>query len=82
MASVSVSENDFVVLADAANAALRRGDRIAAEALDKLARKTSAALTNSCTPKRNVVYGKGATSFTWTQVPSVLMQQIRKGEQQ
>jgi hypothetical protein len=45
--NIEVTEEDFFALGDAAQAALNRGDKAAAEALDKLARKALAALSTS-----------------------------------
>lgn len=45
MPNISISEDDYFLLADSANAALKNGDITSAEALDKLARKASSALS-------------------------------------
>lgn len=73
MASINVSEDDFSTLADAANDAKRRGDMAAATALDKLARKTNAALTNGAAGKRRFAGGPSVGGVKWTQVPSCLL---------
>lgn len=73
MASINVSEDDFSALADAANEAQRRGDTDAAKALDKLARKTNAALTNDAAGKRRFAGGPSVGGIKWTQVPSCLL---------
>lgn len=73
-ASISgINEEDFCVLARAAQAAKDRGELTDAQALDKLARKANASLTNA-------KYA-GAARFTssevklakWSSVPSTLL---------
>jgi len=73
MAQINVSEDDFTALADAANDAQSRGDTDAAKALDKLARKTNAALANSAGGKRRFSGGPSVGGMKWTQVPSCLL---------
>lgn len=76
MANMSVSQADFEALADAALSAEARGDMAEAVALDKLARKVSAALTvASSKGSRHIVRmatGKEPSPFTWESVPSLL----------
>lgn len=47
MATLNISERDFAALAEATLDAEAKGDTEQAKALDKLARKASAALTNA-----------------------------------
>lgn len=71
MASISVSEDDFSVLATAALDAKARGSFEDAEKLDKLARKTSAAITNSKYPHR-LPGMPDVPGIKWTDVKSIL----------
>lgn len=73
MATMNISEDDFGTLADAANAAARRGDAATAKELDKLARKANAALTNAAGAKRRFAGGPSVGGIRWTQVPSCLL---------
>lgn len=73
MATMNISEDDFATLADAANAAARRGDGDAAKALDKMARKANAALANSAGARRRFAGGPSVGGIKWTQVPSCLI---------
>ncbi len=73
MATMNISEDDFATLADAANAAARRGDAAAANELDKLARKANASLTNSAGARRRFAGGPSAGGIKWTEVPSCLI---------
>lgn len=67
----NISEKDFEVLATAANAARDSGDMTAALALDKLARKANAALTNAKYASLRT-FGGGLRQ-TWQNTPSTLM---------
>lgn len=70
MASISITEDDFTVLAAAAHEALQRGDVEDAMKLDKIARKMNASLGNASmagVPKR-----PGVKGLTWQDVPSTL----------
>jgi hypothetical protein len=71
MASMSVSERDFITLASAAMAAKLLGKPVAAKDLDVLARKASAALTNASSRRRlrNIPMATRPT-ITWKEVPS------------
>lgn len=66
-----ISEEDFGALADAANAALRNGDRKLAERLDCMARKANAALA-STKHRGSLVPGMNAQSIGWKEVPSTI----------
>lgn len=70
MAAINVSEEDFCALSEAANTALKRGDRRAALALDKVARKINAALSNARGPRGF----NRSSGLSWTDVPSTLME--------
>ncbi len=72
MASVNVSESEFDVLASAAYDAHLRGDKVAAAALDKMARKANAALTNDKYRSARWLGGAASKSLTWEDVPSTL----------
>ena len=75
MPSVNVSEKDFMEVADAARQAQARGDKEAAEILDKLARKINAALSVDHPSARIARMASGKSSvFTWRDVPSVLIE--------
>jgi hypothetical protein len=77
MASINISEDDFVCVAAAANDALKRGDVEDAAALDKIARKINAALSNSnvhLTVLRRMTGRSGAAGPTWRDMPSTLME--------
>lgn len=65
-AAVPMTEEDFNTLACAAMDAADLGDEETAKALDKLARKLSAALTNE---KMRAVGGK---TLKWRDVPTVI----------
>lgn len=74
MASINVGEDDFTALAGGASAAQKCGDAKLAQALDKMARKTNAALSNEACRKMcggfaRVFPHKG---LTWQEVPSTL----------
>jgi hypothetical protein len=70
--SISISEDDFQTLCDAANEAMARGDMEAAVALDKIARKANVALTLASTRHIREAVGNADRKFTWEDVPSVL----------
>lgn len=68
----NVSEDDFTALALAAQEAKDNGDYKTAMALDKMARKASASLTNTKYAHLQRFCGSGAKKLTWTSVPSTL----------
>lgn len=72
MANINVSEADFQALAEAAEQAQRLGDRNAAEALDKIARKMNAALSNASVSGPMVRFAREHKKLTWRDVPSTL----------
>lgn len=73
MASINgVSEDDFTALAFAAQRAKDAGRESEAEALDKMARKASASLTNAKYADI-AVFAPGYTPMTWKRVPSTLI---------
>lgn len=73
MATINIGEDDFESLANAANAAKRRGDSDAAKELYKMARKANAALVNSAGGMRRFAGGPSVAGIKWTQVPSCLL---------
>ena len=73
MPSINVSEADFTTLANAAMEAKARGEMDEAHALDKIARKTNAALSNSGLSKARRLIGGSGKSITWEEVPSTLI---------
>lgn len=68
-----ITESDFQVLAQAAQAAKDRGDMADAEALDKLARKASASLTNTKYAGLMPFTTSEVKKMKWSSVPSTLM---------
>jgi hypothetical protein len=73
MASISIRETDFDVVATAALSAFQRGSWTDAAALDRLARKINAALASDRATR--VTAGGMASlrgTLTWQDVPSVL----------
>lgn len=68
MASISVSEKNFELIAHAAITCYQNGEIEEAEGLDKIARRINAALANKVTKKYRI-RGKG---ITWKEVPSIL----------
>lgn len=76
MASINISEDDFVSVAHAANIANERGDDVQAKALDKIARKINAALTNSNSSleslRRAAGMGRGRGP-SWQDMPSTII---------
>lgn len=68
----SVSEDDFMALATAAQTAMDAGDLKTAMALDKMARKANASLTNTKYAGLQRFCGPAAKRLTWTSVPSTL----------
>jgi hypothetical protein len=68
----SISEDDFTALASAAQRAKDAGKLAEAEALDKLARKANAALTNAKYSRMGSEVGFGHKGIGWRQVPSTL----------
>lgn len=73
MASISIKESDFTVLAGAAETAKRLGDHHGARQLDVLARKANAALSNSRVQglARGTGFHRGK-GLTWRDVPTTL----------
>lgn len=73
MASINISEDDFGQLFNAANDALSRGDKKAAEALDKIARKMNAALSHDAPMARIArAHGGRGAPVSWRDMPSTL----------
>jgi hypothetical protein len=70
MASVNISEEEFMAVAGAAYDALMKNDLKTADTLDKLARKMNASLSNSNLRP----FGQKCKPITWQDVPSVLDQ--------
>lgn len=73
MANINVSEKDFEALATAANDAKLHGDLEQAEALDKLARKVNAALSNAKHIGLRNLGGIRGKNMTWQEAPSTLI---------
>jgi hypothetical protein len=72
MAVISgINEKDFEVLADAANAAKKRGDMETALALDKMARKANVSLTYEKN-KWMEIWCPNPKRLTWKEAPSTL----------
>jgi hypothetical protein len=73
MASINISEDDFMAVALAAGRAEDEGDMVAAYALDKIARKINAALTGAI-PERKIAQAMSGASSTirWQDMPSTL----------
>lgn len=72
MASIHITEEDFLLVGSSARTAKDDGDEKAASELDKLARKMNAALTN----EKYVVVRRATgsnKSLTWEDVPSTLI---------
>jgi len=69
----SITESDFEVLARAAQAAKERGDSADADALDKLARKASASLTNTKCAGAMRFTSSNVKMLKWSSVPSTLL---------
>lgn len=72
MAKINVSEADFGAVAAAALGAKHRKDPDAAAALDKLARKINAALTNAKYSRLARRVLSEYKPMSWQEVPSVL----------
>lgn len=70
MPSINISESDFIVVANAALDSYYKGDEEEADALDKIARKINASLTNAETRKLAAPFRHKA--ITWEEIPSVL----------
>lgn len=68
-----ITESDFEALAQAAQAAKDRGEITHAEALDKLARKASASLTNTKYAGLMPFTTSEVKKMKWSSVPSTLM---------
>ena len=76
MASINISEDDFNVLAAAANDANARGDQEQADALDKIARKVNAALSKNQWATSVVrLVGVAPKPLSWRDMPSTLVDQ-------
>ena len=77
MASISVTEDDFIALATAANCAHQAGRFEEAKSLDKLARKANAALAHSAPilsgPRRKGVHSGAPPKLRWQDVPSTIL---------
>jgi hypothetical protein len=71
MPSVNVSEADFAAVAGAAKDAQEAGHHADAGALDKLARKINAALSNE-TARRASGWGPRLKGASWRNMPSTL----------
>lgn len=71
MASINISEDDFNAVAGAAINAKRAGHIKDATALDKVARKMNAALSNAKYAAARWVSGSSKT-LTWKDVPSTI----------
>jgi len=69
MASVNMSETDFMVLASAANRAQQAGEHEDAEALDRMARKLNAALSGASVTNP---FGRMTKNPKWQDMPSTL----------
>lgn len=74
MASIVISEEDFMVVAGAARDAQQAGNMEEALALDKVARKMNAALSRDSATAKIARYASGgkSTPFSWKDVPSTL----------
>lgn len=70
MASISISEDDFLTLAMAAGEAKDAGDMELARKLDKMARKVNAALSSSHLSSLTAVRVTGKPS--WQDMPSLI----------
>lgn len=72
--TISISEDDFAIVATAANDAQRKGDMKAAQALDKIARKINAALTAANPVMRELAFlsGRKPQAVRWSDMPSTL----------
>lgn len=73
MASINISQEEFAVLAEAANDAKQKGDIAQAEALDKLARKVNASLSNAGMAKYRIQGLPAPKGMTWEEAPSTLL---------
>lgn len=73
MANVKISESDFEMLHFAANLAMKNGDTAEALKLDKLARKTSAALSNAKLREMRKLGAPTVKGLTWQEVPSTII---------
>jgi hypothetical protein len=72
MASINVGEEDFSIIAQAANAAMNRGDEEAANALDKIARKINAVLSGAASHKWASAMARTPQTVSWQDMPSTL----------
>lgn len=72
MPSISISEDDFAVLANAAREAFQSGDEEAANALDKLARKANAALSSNTAKQAAGIFSNSRRNVSWREMPSTL----------
>ncbi len=69
--NINISEADFTVLATAAMDAKAAGDMQQAQALDKIARKMNAAISNANAPK--IPGFNPPPGLRWDQVPCTLL---------
>lgn len=72
-ASISVTDDDFMVVAMAANQAQRDGDDVRAAALDKIARKMNAALSTESTKGYRWMGSGQRHKVSWRDMPSTLV---------
>lgn len=72
-ASISISEDDFMAIALAANAAQRAGDDDEAAKLDKIARKINAALSTESTKSLRWLGSGQRERASWRDMPSTLV---------
>lgn len=74
MPNISISKDDYELLAEAANRALENGDKIAADKLDKLARKTGSALTKYESRRYRSIGGRWSSQrASWQDQPTTLV---------
>jgi aspartate/tyrosine/aromatic aminotransferase len=71
MPTISITEKDFAVLANAAVEAFMNGDKEDAEALDKIARKMNAALSSGTASKAAGIFSR-SRNVSWKEMPSTL----------
>lgn len=72
MASINISEDDFMAVAMAAHAAKDAGDMDQAVALDKIARKINASLSAAGTKAYAWIGGGKRKPLGWQDMPSTL----------
>lgn len=73
MSSINIGEEDFRVVANAAQDAKNRGDMAEALKLDKIAHKMNASLGNQSARKLAGEWARGAKGLTWRDVESTLI---------